>query len=117
VHRAGIIYVLGAVNHPGGYLMVNGGTLNVVEAISLAGGETLQSSTRSAVVIRKEGNTFVQLKIDLGKMEKGSAPPTSLQLDDALYIPPSAWKSFVINGSNILSAAAAASIYAATSNP
>jgi polysaccharide biosynthesis/export protein len=117
VHRAGIIYVLGAVNRPGGYLMVNGGTLNVVQAISLAGGETLQSSTRCAVVVRRLGNSFVQIKVPLGRMEKGDAPPISLQIDDALYIPASAWKSFVINGSNVLSAAAAASIYAATSNP
>ena len=113
VHRAGIIYVLGAVNRPGGYLMVNGGTLNVVQAISLAGGQTLQSSTCCAIVVRKEGNTFVQIKVLLGKMEKGDTSPVSLQLDDALYVPASAWKSFLVNGSNVLSAAASASIYAA----
>jgi polysaccharide biosynthesis/export protein len=117
VHRAGIIYVLGAVNRPGGYLMVNGGVLNVVQAISLAGGETIRSSTRFAVLVRRQGQSFVQIKVPLGKMEKGDAPPLPLQRDDALYIPASAWKSFVINGSNVLSAAAAASIYAATSNP
>ncbi len=117
VHRAGIIYVLGAVNRPGGYLMVNGGMLNVVQAISLAGGQTLQSSTCCAVVVRRQGNSFVQIKVSLGKMEKGDAPPLSLQLDDALYVPASAWKSFVINGSNVLSAAASASIYAAANNP
>ena len=117
VHRAGIIYVLGAVNRPGGYLMVNGGTLNVVQAISLAGGQTLQSSACCAVVVRRQGNSFVQIKVPLGKMEKGDAAPIFLQLDDALYVPASAWKSFVINGSNVLSAAASASIYAAANNP
>jgi polysaccharide export outer membrane protein len=117
VQRAGIIYVLGAVNRPGGYLMVNGGTLNVVQAISLAGGQTLQSSACCAIVVRRQGDSFVQIKVPLGRMEKGDAPPVPLQLDDALYVPASAWKSFVINGSNVLSAAASASIYAAANNP
>jgi polysaccharide export outer membrane protein len=113
VHRAGIIYVLGAVNRAGGYLMVNGGTLDVVQAISLAGGQTPQSSTCCAIVVRRRGSGIVQIKVPLGKMEKGDVPPVPLQLDDALYVPTSAWKSFVMNGSNVLSAAAAASIYAA----
>jgi polysaccharide export outer membrane protein len=117
VHRTGVIYVLGAVNRPGGYLMVNGGTLNVVQAISLAGGQTLQSSTCCAIVVRRQGDSFMQIKVPLGRMEKGDVPPVPLQLDDALYVPASAWKSFVINGSNVLSAAASASIYAAANNP
>jgi polysaccharide biosynthesis/export protein len=113
VHRAGIIYVLGAVNRPGGYLMVNGGRLNVVQAISLAGGQTLQSSTCCAIVVRRQGSTFVRIKVPLGRMERGDASPVPLEIDDALYVPTSAWKSFVINGSNVISAAASASIYAA----
>jgi polysaccharide export outer membrane protein len=117
VHRAGIIYVLGAVNRPGGYLMVNGGTLNAVQALSLAGGATLQSSMCCTVVVRKRGDSFVQVKVPLGKMEKGVVPPVPLQLDDVLYVPASGWKSFLLNGSNVLSAAAAASIYAITNNP
>lgn len=117
VHRAGIVYVLGAINRPGGYLMVNGGSLNVVQALSLAGGETLHASTHWAVIVRKKGEVFEQIKVPLGKMEKGDAPPVALEINDALYVPASGWKSLVINGSNVLSAAAAASIYAASNRP
>jgi len=117
VHRAGVIYVLGAVNRPGGYLMLNGGTLNVVQAISLAGGESLQSSTRWAVIVRRQDNGFKQIKIPLGKMEKGDTAPAALQFNDALYVPASGWKSLVSNGSSILGAAAAASVYATASLP
>jgi polysaccharide biosynthesis/export protein len=117
VHRAGVIYVLGAVNHPGGYLMINGGTLNAVQAVSLAGGESAQSSTRWAVIVRRQGDSFTRIKIALGKMEKGDAAPAPLQLNDALYVPTSGLKSLVTNGSGILSAAAAASVYATASLP
>jgi polysaccharide biosynthesis/export protein len=113
VHRAGIIYVLGAVNRPGGYLMVNGGSLSVIEALALAGGETLQASTRWAVVVRKQGTGVTQFKVPLSQMEIGKSAPTQLQFNDALYVPVSTWKAVLINGSNVLSAATSAAIYRA----
>lgn len=113
VHRAGVIYVLGAVNRPGGYLMVNSGSLSVIEAISVAGGTAIQASTRWAVIVRKQGNSFVQFKVPLGQMETGGAAPVQLQVNDALYIPLSTWKAVLVNGSNVLSAATSAAIYRA----
>jgi polysaccharide export outer membrane protein len=113
VHRAGVIYVLGAVNRPGGYLMVNGGALSVIEAVSLAGGTTLQASTSRAVVVRRQGTGIIQFKVPLGQMEVGKSAPSQLQIGDALYVPFSTWKSVLINGSNVLSAATSAAIFRA----
>ena len=113
VHRAGIIYVLGAVNRPGGYLMVNGGTLSAVQAVSLAGGTTLQASNRWAVIVRRQGDGLVKIKVPLGKMEEGNATPIQLQYNDALFVPTSGWKVALINGSSVLSATAAAAVYKA----
>jgi hypothetical protein len=50
-------------------------------------------------------------------MEKGLEKPEPLQMNDALYVPASRWKSAIVSGSSILSAAAAASIYAVAANP
>lgn len=111
VHRAGIIYVLGAVNRPGGYLMVDGGSLSVVQAVSLASGTTLQASTKWAIVVRRKGDGFVQFKVPLNKMETGEATPVQLEWNDALYIPVSTWKAILVNGSNVISSAASATIY------
>lgn len=113
VQRAGIIYVLGAVNRPGGYLMVDGGALNAVQAISLAGGTSLQASTKWAVVVRRKGDGYVQFKVPLNKMQLGTATPVQLEWNDALYVPVSSWKAVLINGSNVISAATSASIYRA----
>ena len=113
VRRAGVIYVLGAVNRPGGYLMADGGSLSVVEAVTLAGGPSLQSSTRWAMIVRRENDSLVQIKVPLGKMEIGGAAPVQLQLNDALYVPLSTWKAVLVNGSNVLSAATSATIYRA----
>ena len=111
VHRAGIVYVLGAVYKPGGYLMVNGGSIDLIQAISLAGGTTLQASTRWAVIVRKQGTGLVQFKVPLDKIEKGGASPVQLQWDDAVYVPTSTWKSVLINGSAIMGAAASAVVF------
>lgn len=113
VHRAGVIYVLGAVNRPGGYLMVNGGSLNVIQAVSLAAGVTLQAAAKWAVIVRKQGDGYVQFKVPLGAMETGRAAPVQLQVNDALYVPVSTWKTVLVNGSNVLSAATSAAIYRA----
>jgi polysaccharide export outer membrane protein len=113
VKRAGVIYILGAVNRPGGYLMVNGGSLSVIQAVSLAGGTILQASTKSATVVRRQGSGFVEFKVPLAKMETGHAAPVQLQLNDALYIPISGWKTALISGSGILGAVGSAAIYKA----
>lgn len=110
VRRAGVVYVLGAVNRPGGYLMVNGGTLSIVQAIALAGGVNLTSSTRYAVVVRRQKEGFIQFRVPLGKMQEGEASPVELQVNDALFVPTSTWKSIMINGSAVISAAASAAI-------
>ena len=111
INRAGVIYVLGAVNRPGGYLMVNGGKLSVVQAVALAQGTTLQASTRFAVVVRPQKVGFVEFEVPLGKMQMGEASPVQLELNDVLFIPTSTWKAVLINGSNVLSAATSAAIY------
>lgn len=113
VHRAGVIYVLGAVYRPGGYLMVNGGSLSVIQAVSLAGGTTLQAAAKWAVIVRRQGDGYVQFKVPLAAMETGGAAPIQLQLNDALYVPVSTWKAVLVNGSNVLSAATSAAIFRA----
>jgi polysaccharide export outer membrane protein len=111
VHRAGVVYVLGAVTRPGGYLMVNGGSLNVLQAIALANGTTLTSADRSIRIIRSQGAEFVEIDIPYKQIARGNTPPTSLQAGDIVYVPNSAMKSALINGSSLIGTAASATIY------
>jgi polysaccharide export outer membrane protein len=113
VRRAGVIYVLGAVYRPGGYLMVNGGELTVTQAIALASGTTPVAATSGTIIVRKQGNALVQLHPELGKAQKGELLPTALLDGDMVYVPNSKLKSALINSSTVLSSAASAGIYAA----
>ena len=112
VWRAGVIYVLGAVNRPGGYLMVDRGQLNVLQAVSLALGTTLVATTGKFYIIRsEEPGTYKQIVVPYKDMAKGKAAPMALSVNDILYVPTSTTKSLLINGSGLIGTAATAAIY------
>jgi len=113
VHKTGIVYVLGSVMRPGGYQMVDGGTMNVLEAVSLSQGTTLVASVGTLYIIRPKGNGAYQtIPVPYKKMEQGKVPPVQLNARDILYIPNSKAKTVLIDGSTLLGAAATSTIYA-----
>jgi polysaccharide export outer membrane protein len=114
VRRAGVVYVLGAVTRPGGYLMVNGGSLTVPEAVSLANGTTLVASTRIALMVTRNDGTISRTEVPLDAEQRGKVAPTQLHDGDILYVITSRLKATLVNTSSILSSAASAGIYAAT---
>ncbi|MBW4028842.1 MAG: hypothetical protein HIU93_15855 [Acidobacteria bacterium] len=112
VRRAGVIYVLGAVNRPGGYLMINRGELNVLQAVSLALGTTMVAKGGTYYIIRKVSpGDYKRILVPYNKMSKGKLPPMPLEVNDILYVPTSVAKSVLINGSGLIGTAATAAIY------
>jgi polysaccharide biosynthesis/export protein len=110
VPRAGVIYILGSVNRPGGYLMVNGGTLDLPQAIALALGVSPVGSSKSIVVVRKEDGQVRQYHLRLDKMQDGKAETFALTDGDMVYVPTNKVKSALINSSSVISSAASAAI-------
>ncbi len=113
VHRAGVAYVLGAVNRPGGYLMANGGKLDVYQALSLAGGTSLDAARNGMYIVRPHDEVFETIKVPFSKLSKGHPSEIQLQRNDVLYIPRSGWKVTLLDGSAIIGAAVNAAIYTA----
>jgi polysaccharide export outer membrane protein len=113
VRKAGIVYVLGSVARPGGYVMVDQGGMNILEAISLAQGTTIVASVGTVYIIRPgENGSFQTIPLPYKKMTKGQANPVSLLARDIVYVPSSLTKSILINGSNLIGAAATTTVYA-----
>lgn len=113
VMRAGVIYVLGAVNRPGGYIMQENGHLSVLEAMSIAGGTAVTASTGSVYIMRKNGdNSTVWFKLPYKKMTRGEASDVPLQKNDVLFVSTSRFKATFTSTQGILASAASASIYA-----
>ena len=113
VRRAGVVYVLGAVNRPGGYLMVNSGSLNIYQALSLAGGTTLDAARNGMYIIRPHEEAFEQIKVPFAKLAKQSQTEIQLRWNDVLYIPRSGWRVSFLDGSAIIGAAVNGAIYTA----
>ncbi|MGD0914401.1 MAG: polysaccharide biosynthesis/export family protein [Terracidiphilus sp.] len=114
VKRAGIVYVLGAVTRPGGYVMQEEGTLNVLQAISLAFGTTTLASTRTVYLLRRNADgTVVYIALPFKKMTHGDAANTQLHATDILYVPTSTFKSIYSSTQQVINSAAVASIYVA----
>lgn len=113
VKRAGIIYVLGAVTRPGGYVMQEEGTLTVLQAIALANGTAVTASTRTIYLLRRNADgTEVDIALPYKKIAHGGRADIPLRATDLLYVPTSTFKAVLTNSQGILASAASASIYA-----
>lgn len=92
VPRAGIIYVVGAVQRPGGFLLQNDlERMTMLKMLSLAGGTTNTAKTKNAVILRKNADTGKrdQVPVDLKKVMHLKSDDVQLQANDILFVPDS----------------------------
>ena len=92
VPRAGIIYVVGAVNRPGGFLMQNDlDRMTMLKMLALAGGTTNSAKISNTVILRKNSSTGDrdQVPVDLKKIMHMKTQDVKLQSNDILYVPDS----------------------------
>jgi polysaccharide export outer membrane protein len=114
VPRAGIVYILGDVNRPGGYVMSNNESqLTLLQAFALAGGATRAAKQKHAYLIRKVPGGYQDTKFSLVDFEVGKRADMALVPGDVLYVPFSFGRNLVTTGgAGIAAAAASASVYA-----
>jgi len=120
VPHAGIVYALGAVGRPGGFVATNDrAQLSTLKVLALAGGLTPIAKKDQAVIIRKDSNGKQQeIPVDLGKIVKREAEDVRLMPSDILYVPPSGARAALIRASEIaLAVATAVAIYRVTYRP
>ena len=92
VSRAGIVYVVGDVNHPSGFLIEDTG-LSVLKALALAGGGTRTSALNKTKILRRTPNGIEEIPVNLKKVLYAKAPDLALVKGDVLFIPGSAGKA------------------------
>jgi polysaccharide export outer membrane protein len=92
VPRAGIIYVVGAVARPGGFLMQNDlDRMTMLKMLSLAGGTTTTAKVKNAVILRKNPETGKrdQVPVDLSKIMHLKTQDVQMEANDILFVPDS----------------------------
>lgn len=112
VPKAGIVYVLGDVAHPGGYVMQNDSQLTVLQAIALAAGASKTASEKHVRLVRNVDGLTQSVELPLRDMERGRQPDVPLRANDIIYVPFSLGKNISLGIANIAAAASTALIYA-----
>ena len=111
VSHAGIVYVLGDVGKPGGFLIDNNERLSVLQAVALAQGTNRTASLDRTKLIRKTANGREETPVPLKKLLASKVPDQILSDGDILYIPVSGPKNALRDVENALPSVAGAAIY------
>jgi polysaccharide export outer membrane protein len=110
VPKAGIVYVLGEVTRPGGYVLNSTGGITVLQVVAVAGGPNHVAAAGKTRLLRRTENGFQEQPINLKKLLRGKAHDVSVRNEDILFIPSSAIKT-ALNASALVGIAASAAIY------
>ena len=89
VSKAGVVYVVGDVRLPGGFVMENS-HITILQAYAMAQGANSTAALDRAQLIRKSGSG--DQVISLKKILAAKAPDMNLQPDDIVFVPTSGAK-------------------------
>ena len=95
IPRARLLYVVGEVQKPGGYVLSERDSVTVLQAVALAGGLTSLASPKKAKILHQGGDqlTRTELPTNVSKILSGQAPDAELHADDILFVPSNLPKS------------------------
>jgi polysaccharide export outer membrane protein len=89
VPKAQMVYVIGEVRKPGGYVLGDSQTVSVLQALAMAEGLEKTAAGNNAKVIRRtaNGDSRTEIKVDVKKILAGKADDFQMQGQDILSIP------------------------------
>jgi len=102
IPRAGVVYVVGAVNKPGGYtIRPSGAGMTVMQAVALAADCKSTARRDRAMLVRidaQSANGRMQIPVNLKTILAGKTPDLTLQTEDILFVPDSTSKKALQRG-------------------
>lgn len=103
VPHAGIVYALGAVQRPGGFVSTGDrAQLSTLKLLALAGGMTRIARKNRAVIIRTDAMGKQQaIPVDLAKVVDRKTEDVRLYPSDILYVPDNATKAALIRAGEL----------------
>jgi polysaccharide export outer membrane protein len=103
VPHAGIVYVLGAVSRPGGFVLANDRSqMTTLKLLALSGGLNSTAKKDHAVIIRKDNlGQQHQIPVDLKKVMDRTTEDVQLQPSDILFVPSSVAKQALLRATEV----------------
>jgi len=113
VGRAGVVYVLGEVTRPGGFVIDNAeGRMSLTQAFAMAAGPTRLANLGKVKILRHTATGLENKELDIRKVLAAKDPDVALQPEDIVFIPASRGKMAAERGaSSILSMVTQLAIY------
>jgi polysaccharide biosynthesis/export protein len=113
VPRAQMVYVVGEVQKPGGYVLNERDTVSVLQVVSLAGGLTPNAASTKSMILRSDSgkSARVEAPINLRNILGGKAPDVPLHEDEILFVPNSISKSARAKAAQLAMSMAGAAIW------
>jgi len=98
VSRSGIVYVVGDLAKPGGFLIENNDRLTALQAIALAQGANKTAGLNNSRLIRKAPNGPQETRVKLKNILAGKQSDLRLEDGDILFVPTSKSKVAAFQG-------------------
>ena len=111
IPRAGIVYVIGDVNRPGGFVLGERQTLSLIKALALAEGPKSTAAMSKVHIIRKTPEGMQDIRVNLARVLDTRDSDVTLLKEDIVVVPPSIGKRALYRGLEVSTAVASALIY------
>jgi polysaccharide export outer membrane protein len=97
VPRAKMVYVIGTVPHPGGYILGEDASISLLKALSLAGGIDHGAAPQRARILRRVAGDAnrQEIPVNLNTIMAGNAGDLPLQPEDILFVPANGAKTAI----------------------
>jgi polysaccharide export outer membrane protein len=109
--KAAMVYVLGEVMKPGGYILNSTGAVTLLQVMAAAGGPTHSAAVGRARMLRRTPSGLQELPVPLKALLRGKTADIPVLAEDILFVPSSRTKAFVTASSMVASTTATAAIY------
>ncbi len=100
VSRAELVYVLGEVNRPGGFVLSQRKSITAIELIAVANGLNGTAKPQSARILRPSpgSDQRTEIRVDLDRILSGKSKNLELLPNDILIVPKSKVKTVITRG-------------------
>ena len=109
--KAPMVYVLGEVNKPGGYILNSADAATVLRVIAAAAGPTRSASVGRTRMLRRTPTGWQELPVQLKAILQGKTADIPVSDADIIFVPSSRMKNIVALATVIATSAATTAIY------
>jgi len=111
VARAPMVYILGEVIKPGGYILNATGAVTLLQLVAAAGGPTHVAAVGRARLLRRTPNGLQESPLPLKDLLRGKTADIPVLPEDIVFVPSSRMKDVVAATTVIATTTASAAIY------